>query len=132
MRVMVISFIVLAFLGICVAIAALIVSSDMQKAYNFTSCNTQNIVYQTYSGNNNKSINWSGVNNFQSSINLFSVNIQNNVPFLAQYFNSANTAYAQIVDTTAGSSYAGSQTFACQTSATAVNCPFPSGCPSPY
>lgn len=129
---MVISFIILAFLAVCIAIAALIVSSDLQKSYNYTSCNTQNIVYQTYNGNNNKSISWSGINNFQSSINLFSVNIQNNVPFLAQYFNSANTAYSQIVDTTAGSSYAGSQTFACQVSASAVSCPFPSGCPSPY
>lgn len=78
---------------------------------------------------------WSGVNNFQSSINLFSVAIQNNVPFLMTYFSSTNPSYTSITNTGAGSTYANSQIFNCQNSAATVSCPFPSSqqtCPSPY
>lgn len=54
------------------------------------------------------------------------------MPFLTTYFSSSNPSYNNIVDTGAGSSYTASQTFNCQNSATSVNCPFPSGCPTTY
>lgn len=123
-RTMVVSFLVLCFLTLAISIAALIVNSDLQKAIDYTQCNTENIVYETYNGNTNTSINWSGVNNFQKSISAFSVNIQNNVPFLVTYFSSA--PYTQITSTSTGSSYANSQIFSCANSATTINCPFPS------
>lgn len=134
MRAMVFTFISVAFVVMCISIAALIVSSDLQKAYYYTSCNTQNIVSQTYNGNSGAQPNWSGTNNFQTSISVFSVNIQNNIPFLARYFNSTNTAFASITDTTAGSSYSNAINFACQKSSSSISCPFPSSgtCPSPY
>lgn len=129
---MVAAFIIISFIGMCIAIAALIVNSDLQKSYGYTSCNTQNIMYQTYNGNNNNSMSWSGINNFQASINVFSVNIQNNVPYLMKYFNSTNPSYAEVIDTSANSSYAASQIFSCASSSTTVNCPFTTACPSPY
>ena len=44
MRVMVLAYLLTAFLIICLSIAAMIVNSDMQQAIDFTSCNTQNII----------------------------------------------------------------------------------------
>lgn len=130
---MVFSFLALSFLTLAISIAALIFNSDLQKAIDFTQCNTENIIYETYNGNTNTSISWSGINNFQKSIDLFSVNIQNNVPFLVTYFASAS--YNQITNTAAGSSYANSQVFSCANSANTINCPFPSSvqtCASTY
>lgn len=135
---MVAVFLVLSFFVLAISIAALIVNSDLENAIEYTSCNTENIVYSTYNGNNNASIPWSGVNNFQNDINLFAASIQNDIPYLMTYFSSSNTAYNQLIDQTPGSSYANSQAFACQNSNTAVACPFPldstgaSPCPSTY
>ena len=61
-------FLILAFFVILISIAALILNSDLQQAVTYTTCNTQNIVYETYNGNNNQSMPWSGTNNFQNNI----------------------------------------------------------------
>ena len=134
MRTMVAVFLVISFFAILVAIASIIVNSDMSKSLSFTQCNTQNIVNQMYNGNNNPSLLWSGVNNFQVDINTFAVNIQNDVPFLLTYFSTSNPSYNQIVNQSTGSSYANSQIFACQNSNTPIACPFPATqpCPSQY
>lgn len=133
---MVAFFVVLSFFAMCVAIAALIVNSDLQKAIDFTTCNTDNIVYQTYNGNNNKTIPWSGINNFQVDIDSFSVNIQNSIPFLVQYFQgTTNPNFNAITSTAANSLYANSQVFSCANSANTLSCPFPASvltCPTPY
>ena len=135
MRTMVASFLILCFLTVAISIAALILNSDLQQAIDYTQCNTENIVYEGYNGNNNASMQWSGVNNFQSSINLFSVAIQNNVPFLMTYFSSSNPSFTAVTNTATGSAYANSQIFNCQNSASTVSCPFPNSvqtCPTPY
>lgn len=133
-RTMVAAFLIISFLTMSISIAALIFNSDLQKAIDFTQCNTQNIVYETYNGNTNTSINWSGINNFQVSIDQFSVAIQNNVPFLTTYFSASNPSYNPIIDTQPGSSYSNSQIFNCANSPTTISCPFPSSstCSSTY
>lgn len=65
---MTIVFIFCSFLLGALSIAAMIINSDLQQAIDFTSCNTINIINETYVGNDNTTIPWSGVNNFQSSI----------------------------------------------------------------
>lgn len=133
---MVAFFVILSFFAICVAIAALIVNSDLQKAIDFTSCNTDNIIFQTYNGNSNQSIPWSGINNFQTDIDTFSVNIQNGVPFLLRYFQASTSPNFQAITSTApGSLYQNSQVFNCAGATGTLNCPFPASvlaCPSPY
>jgi hypothetical protein len=84
---MVAVFIIFSFIVMALSVASLIVNSDLMKAIEYTECNTDNIVYQTYNGNTDASISWSGINNFNEDVNLFSVNIQNSVPFLRNYFD---------------------------------------------
>ena len=78
------------------------------------------------------------MNNFQKDIDLFAASIQNDIPYLMTYFSSSNPSYNQIIDNTAGSSYANSQVFNCQNSNTAIACPFPADSsgnsprPTPY
>jgi hypothetical protein len=66
---MVYAFLFLTFVLMAMCIAALILNSDLQQAVDYTSCNTQNILYEAYNGNSNTSIPWSGVNNFDNDIN---------------------------------------------------------------
>lgn len=61
---MVASFLVLSVVVIALCIASLVVNSDLTNALQYTQCNAENIVYQTYNGNNNSTIPWSGINNF--------------------------------------------------------------------
>jgi len=131
---MVAFFIIISFFAMLMAIASIIVNSDLVDALNYTQCNTQNIITQMYNGNSDPTIPWSGVNNFQIDINAFSVNIQNDIPFLLTYFTTSNPSYSQLVNQSAGSSYSNSQVFSCQNSNNPVACPFPSSsqCPSPY
>lgn len=78
---------------------------------------------------------WSGINSFNTSINLFSSNIQNDVPFLSDYFNSSNPAFEQITDASPSSLYSQSQIFDCLANLTQqLPCPFAnsSTCSSPY
>lgn len=119
--------------GLC--IAALIVNSDLQKAIDYTSCNTQNIIAESYDGNTNVTAPWSGIKNFDDDINLFGINIQNTIPILTDYFSATNPAYQQVIDTAAASLYAKSQVYDCQNSSQVIQCPFPSSiqnCSDPY
>lgn len=93
MRTMTIVFIICSFLIGALSIGAMIVNSDLQQAIDFTSCNTVNIINETYVGNDNASIPWSGVNNFQVGIDQFAINIQNVVPQLDFYFSSSNNLF---------------------------------------
>ena len=114
MRTMTICFIFLSFLLMCLSIAAIIVNSDLQYAIDYTSCNTENIVDETYNGNDNETIPWSGVSNFGDDINIFAVNIQNIVPPLSTYFSTSNPDYNNIIDNTSSTSaYNLSQTYNC-------------------
>ena len=45
LRAMVAFFFIICFVVGCLSIAALIVSSDLQKAFDYTTCNTENIIY---------------------------------------------------------------------------------------
>lgn len=78
---------------------------------------------------------WSGTNNFQNNIEIFSASIQNSIPYLISYFSNATPSYNQVTDSTTGSPYANSQVFNCQNSNTTINCPFPASyqnCTTPY
>ena len=50
---MVAFYILFSFLIVALGIAAMVVNSDLQKAADFTSCNTQNVIEETYNGNKN-------------------------------------------------------------------------------
>ena len=105
-------------------------------AIDSTSCNTKNVILETYNGNSNETIPWSGINSFQNDIDIFAINIQNAIPTLITYFSTSNTAYENVVDDTSGSLYSNSQVFVanCQESAITVDCPFPDSatCTRPY
>lgn len=107
------SYLVVSFIVMGLSIGAMIVNSDLQQAIEFTSCNTRNVIEETYNGNNNATIPWSGVNNFQQDIDIFAINIQDAVPFLINYFSSSNPAYNSVTNQATGSSYAQSQVFPC-------------------
>ena len=128
------SYLVVSFVVLALAIASMIINSDLQQAIDFTSCNTRNVIQETYDGNTNDTIPWSGINNFQQDIDVFAINIQNAVPFLIEYFSSSNPAFNSVTDQTAGSSYAQSQIFPCANSAETIVCPFSddSRCTTPY
>ena len=133
MRTMVAVFLILSIFVIAICIASLIVNSDLMKAIDYTQCNTENIVYQTYNGNDNTTIPWSGINKFDSDMDLFASNIQNDIPFLNQYFSSP--AYNSIVSNVSGSLYSDSQQFNCVPGpSTDIPCPFLTStqCPTPY
>ena len=110
------SYLVVSFVVLALSIASMIVNSDLQQAIDFTSCNTRNVIQETYYGNTNETIPWSGINNFEADIDVFAINSQNAVPFLGQYFSASNPAYSSIVDQSPGSPYANSQLFPCTTS----------------
>ena len=133
---MIAGYLTLSFLVLAISIAAMIVNSDLQMAIDFTSCNTQNVIDETYNGNTNDTIPWSGINNFQADIDIFAINIQNTVPYLISYFSSDNGAYSEAIDDSAGSSYSNSQVFEsiCQESTLTISCPFPDSntCTTPY
>ena len=65
---MTITFLILSFILLALSIAGLILNSDLQQAIDFTSCNNENIVYETFNGNTNETIPWSGVNNFGTDV----------------------------------------------------------------
>lgn len=136
MRVMTITFIILSFILVCLSIAAIILNSDLQQAIDYTSCNTQNIITETFNGNTNETIPWSGINNFGDDISLFSINIQNIIPNLEIYFSDQNGAYTEIVATNSVTTpYNKSQTYNCQNaSGSTITCPFADSntCPSSY
>ena len=135
LRVMVGSYLVLSFLVLGLSIGAMIVNSDLQQAVDFTSCNTQNVIKQAYNGNDNNTIPWSGINNFQQDIDIFTINIQDAVPFLIEYFADSSTPYQTVTDQNAGSSYLQSKDFPCQSdTTTTIQCPFPDAtdCTTPY
>ena len=58
------SYLVVSFVVLALAIASMIINSDLQQAIDFTSCNTRNVIEETYYGNTNETIPWSGINNF--------------------------------------------------------------------
>ena len=130
------SYLTLSFLILGLSIGAMIVNSDLQQAIDFTSCNTKNVIEETFNGNTNETIPWSGINNFQKDIDIFTINIQNSVPFLIEYFSNGNTAYQEVIDTTAGSPFANSQDFTyCSTvTGQTISCPFQNAsfCTTPY
>ena len=96
------------------SIGSLIVNSDLQRAVDYTSCNTQNIVNEAYNGNTNTTIPWSGVNNFGDDVDVFAVNIQNVVPNLALYFSTNNALYNNTIDNSSTTTpYNKSQTYDC-------------------
>lgn len=124
---LVFTYLFFSFLVLCLSIASMIVNSDLQKALDYTTCNTQNIINETYTGNTNSTIPWSGSNNFEADINIFAASIQNSVPFLINYFSS--TPYDEVTDNTAGSYYANSQIFTSictEVTSVTVSCPFES------
>ena len=104
MRCLSITFIVSSVLVIILCVACLVINSGLISAARLTTCNAQNIASEVYNGNNNTTIPWSGINNFSAFIDNTTINSENSLPFLQEYFTTANNADLAAVVSTSGSS----------------------------
>ena len=122
------SVIVIIFCVVC-----LIVNSGLIGAGQLVSCNTLVISDELYDGNNNATIPWAGVTNFDDYIQNATDGLVNAQPTLSFYFSNNSQNYKDVTNTTTGSLYTLSQSYTCGNSSNNVVCPFAdnTNCPSP-